>query len=64
MTVTQLKERLERHEGDLEVLVRCQWEGQTPAGVVFQPRVLVQDVNDAEEEFVAIECDQADDESD
>jgi hypothetical protein len=61
MTIGQLKHRLIPFDDALEVVVRCAWEGE-PRGNVFQPRVLVQDVDhDTDEEFVAIECDQDED---
>ena len=65
MTVAQLRERLARHDDGLEVLVRCTWEGDAPASNVFQPVVCVQDIDhDTAEDFLAIECDQQDEQDD
>jgi len=62
MTVRQLRERLAPFDDELEVLVRCVWQGAEPRGTVFQPRVCVLDVNHgSDEEFVALECDQEED---
>ena len=59
MTVGQLRERLARHDDELPVYVRCQWEGEAPAVNVFAPYVLVQEVEpDIGNDFVVIECDQ------
>lgn len=59
MKVKELRELLARFPDDREVLARCTWEGEEPAGEVFEPRTVALDIDhDTAEEFIAIECDQ------
>jgi hypothetical protein len=62
MTIAQLQARLGLFTDDkLEVLIRCQWEGDSPSSNVFMPRLCVQDIDhDTAVDFIAIECDQTD----
>jgi hypothetical protein len=62
MTVGELKKKLALHDETLEVLVRCTWEGDQPPVNVFSPRTVQQDIDhDTAQDFVAIECDQDED---
>jgi hypothetical protein len=62
MTVGELKKKLALHDETLEVLVRCTWEGDAPSVNVFAPRTLMQDIDhDTAQDFLAIECDQDED---
>lgn len=61
MTVAELRENLSHFNEELEVLVRCTWEGDEPPVGVFTPRTVAQDIDhDTAEDFVALECDQDD----
>jgi hypothetical protein len=62
MTVADLLKKLTLYDENLEVYVRCTWEGDEPVGNVFSPHTVVQDIDhDTADDFVAIECDQDDD---
>lgn len=62
MTVRQLIERLQLHDGGLEVEVRCVWEGDQPYSNLFLPRIVLQEVDaDIAKDHVILECDQYDD---
>jgi hypothetical protein len=59
MTVSDLLKKLTLYDENLEVVVRCTWEGDVPPVNVFSPRAVLQDIDhDSAEDFVAIECDQ------
>lgn len=62
MTVAELLKRLSLYDEHLEVMVRCTWEGDAPPVNVFSVRTVAQDMDhDTAEDFVALECDQEED---
>lgn len=63
MTVATLKlmlSMLPDGSDDLDITVRCEWEGDTPNGTCFRIGGVVLDNSHDEEgtEFVALDCDQ------
>jgi len=48
----------------LEVIVRCEWEGDTPNGPCFRLASVLLDVNHTTDApFVALDCDQQEDQA-
>jgi hypothetical protein len=59
MTVRDLKAKLATITDDLEVIIRCTWEGDEPANNVFALRSVGEDMDhDTAEFFAALDCDQ------
>ncbi len=59
MTVGELKEHLKSFNNDLEIIVRCEWEGKEPNGTCFAlVSVSEEDDHNTEEYFAAFDCDQ------
>lgn len=60
MKVGELKSALELVSDDeMEIIIRCTWEAEEPAGNAFALRGIYQDLDhDTAEPFLALECDQ------
>jgi hypothetical protein len=60
MTVRDLKAKLATiTDDDLEVIIRCTWEGDEPAGNAFALRSVTQDIDqDTADPFLALDGDQ------
>lgn len=66
MTVKELTTKLAAHDGELPVIIRCEWSGreggEPPPDPTFDPEFVVAEMDvDTAEERVIIECDQDDD---
>lgn len=65
MTVKELTTRLSAHDGGLQVIIRCHWEGQAagdaPPDPTFDAQHVVAEMDeDTGEERVVVEADQVD----
>lgn len=51
--------KLDVNQGDLDITIRCSWDGDGPNGNCFQiSGVCVDNDHSTEQEFLAIDCDQ------
>lgn len=59
MTVGQMKNQLKPYSDQIEFQVRCEWMDAEPAGNVFAPKLVVQEMDPDTAEYIAfLECDQ------
>jgi len=60
MKLRELKAKLAAiPDDDIEVVIRCNWEDDEPAGTVFALRGVSENLEpDTAESFVALDCDQ------
>lgn len=61
MTAGQLKQLLQDVPDGLDVLIRCQWEGDEPNGNCFDLSSVTVDAGCTETEMCVLDCDQEED---